>query len=87
MKALLKIVAEQNDIRPSVTSLTSFTTNLDIEDEVYSSYAKRVQLEPSKLKSRHLKDFNFNHFLLGNEWLQDMKKLPDRPPSYEDLLQ
>ena len=33
MQSLLRIVAEQNDIRPSLTSLTSFTTSLGMEEE------------------------------------------------------
>ena len=33
VQSLLRIVAEQNDIRPSLTSLTSFTTSLGMEEE------------------------------------------------------
>ena len=37
VKSLLRVVAEQSEMRPSLTSLTSFTTSLDVED-LYSSY-------------------------------------------------
>ena len=37
VKSLLRLVAEQSEMRPSLTSLTSFTTSLDLED-LYSSY-------------------------------------------------
>ena len=43
VQSLLRIVAEQNDIQPSLTSLTSFTSQLDVEDEVYQNYTKREQ--------------------------------------------
>jgi len=57
VKSLLKIVAEHNDLRPSITSLTSFNTNMDVEDEVYQSYPKR---EESLLESgRWRNSFSF----------------------------
>ena len=34
---MLRVVAEQSEIRPSLTSLTSFTSNIDLE-EVYANY-------------------------------------------------
>ena len=37
VKSLLRVVAEQSEMRPSLTSLTSFTTSLDVED-LYSAY-------------------------------------------------
>ena len=43
VQSLLRIVAEQNDLHPSLTSLKSFTSHLDVEDEVYQNYTKREQ--------------------------------------------
>ena len=37
VKSLLRIVAEQNDTRPSLSSLSSFTTNVSVDDERYMS--------------------------------------------------
>ena len=39
MKSLLRVVAEQSEIRPSLTSLTSFTSNIDLEDVYCSNYS------------------------------------------------
>ena len=35
---MLRVVAEQSEIRPSATSLTSFTSNIDL-NELYSNYS------------------------------------------------
>ena len=37
VKSLLRVVAEQSEMRPSLTSLTSFTSNIDMA-EVYANY-------------------------------------------------
>ena len=51
VKSLLRLVAEQSELRPSLTSLTSFTTTLDMED-LYGSYSSgdpRDQASPGEI--------------------------------------
>ena len=64
MKSLLRIVAEQNDTRPSLSSLSSFTTNVSVDDERYMSmtFNKRGKccfdqenMNISKVKKKGLK--------------------------------
>jgi len=72
VKSLLRIVAEQNDTRPSLSSLSSFTTNVSVDDERYMSMTFNKRGSVGKL------DF------LGQP-LPPASVL-DRPPRYEDLL-
>jgi len=80
VKSLLRVVAEQSEIRPSLTSLTSFTSNIDLEDVYCSNYSisgatnihcntVKTPGDPEKRRELETK-------------FQEMQL----PPSYEDLL-
>ena len=52
VKSLLRVVAEQGDMRPSLTSLTSFTSSL--EDTVVEDYRDYQPSQPSHGEIYHL---------------------------------
>jgi len=71
VQSLLRIVAEQNDIRPSLTSLTSFTTSLGMEEEEVDMGIYQHKEEQG---------------VQGPDWRSSFTMLTDCPPPYEDLL-
>ena len=70
VQSLLRIVAEQNDLHPSLTSLTSFTSHLDVEDEVYQNYTKREEsLAGNENKRLILKRKRLSSYFISEEWM------------------
>jgi len=80
VKSLLRVVAEQSEIRPSATSLTSFTSNIDL-NELYSNYSihQSASFHEPPIVCKEEGDKNKKDF---EAKFQDMQL----PPSYEDLL-
>ena len=68
VKSLLRVVAEQSEIRPSLTSLTSFTSNIDIEDVYCSNYSISGASNITSIKTPG------GNFTLGNFYMRDSKK-------------
>ena len=53
----MRVVAEQSEIRPSFTSLTSFTSNIDLE-EIYASYANTTNTNDEKQDAKQRENYD-----------------------------
>ena len=89
----MRVVAEQSEIRPSFTSLTSFTSNIDMEEvyHTYNEHTNSLETKHSGSRDPQIYDSLFCGKVVIYDHVAEKQREsrfdePQLPPSYEDLL-